>query len=75
MIATKHFSLVYDVIEHFDDEPPEPFGVYLRSMYEVPPKVGNVISLRWLDGRHAYYATIESIDEFTLHVRDVRATR
>jgi hypothetical protein len=59
----------YDVIEHYTDEPPEDFGSYTHP--EGEPKIGEVILLRWLDGRPAHEATIIAIAGSTLHVRKV----
>jgi len=58
----------YRVIEHYPDEPPEPFGGYEGSPNV---KAGDMIQLKWLDGRDAYKAKVVSRDEMTLHVESV----
>jgi hypothetical protein len=59
--------VVYDVIEHYPDDPPEAFGDYFHPA-EQPLHVGDVITLRWLDGRQAYPVRIELIRDGRLHV-------
>lgn len=59
----------YQVIEHFDDGPPEPFGNYVSDHQ---PEVGEIIQLRWLDGSVANRArVIEVRNDFELHVAHV----
>lgn len=56
----------YSVIEHYEDEGPEPFGFYFGTP-DVKP--GDVIQLKWLDGRDAYRVKVSSRDGMTLHVK------
>ncbi len=65
MRAVTHTS--YSVIEHSEDGV-VPFGSYLRSSELPQPQIGEVILLRWLDGREAYQARIFKIAEAELHV-------
>jgi len=60
----------YRVIEHdpSGEEAPETFGGYVGSP---DVKVGDVIQLKWLDGRDAYKAKVTARDEMTLHVESV----
>lgn len=58
----------YRVVEHYDDEAPEPFGGYFGSP---DVKAGDEIQLKWLDGRDAYMVKVVERDDMTLHVRAV----
>lgn len=63
-------EVAYSVIEHYPNasDAPEPFGTYLHPVEHVAPEVGDVILLRWLDGRGAYNVEITEIRGMTLHV-------
>lgn len=61
----------YRIVEHYDDEAPEPFGFELIPARYVP-KPGDVIMLHWLDGREAYQVKVDEVRGTTLHVRQVR---
>jgi hypothetical protein len=63
-------EIAYSVIEHYPNasDAPEPFGTYLHPAEHGLPKAGDVILLRWLDGRGAYNVEITEIQEMTLHV-------
>ena len=62
-------QVMYEVVEHFDgDNAPEPFGDYLASGKIIK---GDVITLKWLDGRNAYDVQVFDIMGGTLHVRAV----
>jgi hypothetical protein len=43
--------------EHYDSDPPELFGS-MRFPAEAIPKLGDVITLRWLDGTSAHSVTV-----------------
>lgn len=58
----------YEVIEHYPDDAPEPYGHYLHEASLPSLKVGDVIQLRWLDGSAAHCVQIEKIHNGTLHV-------
>lgn len=57
----------YEVIEHYQDAAPEPFGHYLHPAGP-QPKAGDSIMLKWLDGRDAYRVTVDRVVGVTLHV-------
>lgn len=60
-------KLLFTVIEEYDDAAPENFGSYLA---EAVPAPGDVIQLKWLDGRDAHRARVESVlmDDLVLRV-------
>lgn len=59
-------AIEFRVVEYSDGEPPETFGfVQLTSI----PKPGDVVQLRWLDGRDAHGVRVDRVNDFTLHVR------
>ncbi len=68
-------AISYNVIEHWDrsaggeDFAPEPFGTYHHNAGLPEPRVGDVILLRWLDGRPAYRVKIIQIEGATLHTK------
>lgn len=59
-------GICFDVVEYFNDGPPETFGTYVGDQL---PEVGDVIQLCWLDGMPAYKARVERIDGTVLFVR------
>jgi hypothetical protein len=71
--------VLHDVIEHFpprdpddpnsEETPPEPFGEYLHATERGPLRIGDVIMLKWTDGRDAYRVRITYIRNGTLFVR------
>jgi hypothetical protein len=61
----------YLVIEHYVDEPPDEFG-HVTFAADQQPKVGDVVMLRWLDGRDAYRVRVDRIDNMRLHVMQPR---
>ena len=65
--------VAYEVIEHHDDAPPEPYGYYLHDNAAEPLRVGDVIGLRWLDGSPAYQVKIQHIRNGQLHTMSVAA--
>lgn len=60
----------YEVMEHYDgeDDAPEPFGDYLADRVI---RHGDLVELKWLDGRYAYTVKVFAIHGGTLHVRKV----
>lgn len=60
--------IAYEIVEHFAEDPPEPFGTYLHDMRHSSPRPGDEIQLKWLDGRLAYRVRIDRVDGLTLHV-------
>lgn len=55
----------FRVIEHFDNDPPEPFGSVVLA---ATPRPGDIVQLKWLDGRDAYSVRVDSVSGSTLHV-------
>lgn len=49
----------FEVTEQYGDEAPEIFGT---EFFTTVPKVGDVVTLHWLDGRVAYSKTVASVD-------------
>lgn len=64
----KGVFVAYEVIEHYADEPPEPYGHYLHETSSPSLGIGDVIELRWLDGKAAYNVQIEKMRNGVLHV-------
>lgn len=60
----------YSVIETYEDEVPEPFGGYWA---EREPNAGDIIQLKWLNGRDAYKVKVlrVDLDEFRLVVKKI----
>lgn len=61
----------YRVIEHYDDDngPPEPFGFVALAVH---PNPGDVVKLKWLDGRDAYDVRVLYLKgNHTMHVKAV----
>ena len=60
----------YEIIEHYRDadSAPEPFGFQMFPVTS-PPRVGDVVMLRWLDGKDAYRVQVERVSGYVLHVR------
>jgi hypothetical protein len=62
-------KVYYDVMEHYDDEPPEPFGSEVLDHAPVP---GEIIQLHWLDGADAYRVRVLSVESpFLINVKAV----
>jgi hypothetical protein len=51
--------LILDVVEYYSDDGPETFG---SMRFNKIPSQGDVIMLRWIDGRPAYEATVVSVE-------------
>lgn len=58
-------QIVYMVIEHYADDACEPFGTYLHD--GDPPRQGDMIQLKWLDGRDAHRVMVDRVTGFTIH--------
>lgn len=60
-------KFVFHVVEEYDDAAPEDFGGYLAYEFPAP---GDVVQLKWLDGRDAYRVRVKRVlvDDFVLRV-------
>lgn len=70
--AVEHVRTLYEykVIEEYADEAPDDFGFHRFAEH---PKVGDVVMLKWLDGRDAYQVRVTecSIQELKVRVAKV----
>lgn len=49
----------YEVIEDYDDQAPEVFGIQL---FEHTPQVGSIVQLKWLSGKDAHRVVVTAVD-------------
>jgi hypothetical protein len=67
-ISTRNIKFEFTIFLLEDGEPPDPFG---SEFLPVTPKVGETITLHYLDGRVACQAIVHEVQGTTLFVKDL----